>query len=207
MIIKAKHNPIIHQFFKLYTRWIIKQNFSSTHIVGEFEDRNLPILLISNHVSWWDGFWAFYLNINLFKRRFYFMMLEEQLRKYWYFNYSGGFSIKKKNRSSLESLNYAAELLADRNNAVLVFPQGAIFSQHNQLIRFEKGIERILKNKNQPLQIILLVNLTDYFSNKKPSLYQYIKEYNFKQSEIISIEEQYQAFYLKCIEYQSKFRI
>jgi 1-acyl-sn-glycerol-3-phosphate acyltransferase len=206
MIIKAKHNPVLYGFFKLYSRFIIKKHFNHAQIIGEFKDKNLPILLISNHISWWDGFWALYLNLLLFKRKFHFMMLEDQLRKHWYFNYAGGFSVKKKSRSVIESLLYAGELLNDNKNIVLIFPQGAIYSQYNRFIRFEKGIDKILSNLNCAIQIIMLVNLTDYFSNKKPVLYNYIKEYEDGQNNILELEKQYQTFYLHCLELQSKIK-
>ena len=72
------------------------------NLLVDFNDRNLPVLLISNHISWWDGFWAMYINLKVLKRKFHFMMLEEQLRKYWFFNYTGGFSVNKKSKVFLK---------------------------------------------------------------------------------------------------------
>ncbi len=72
-------------------------------------------------------------------------MLEEQLRKHMYLNKAGGFSVRKGSRSIVESLGYTAELLNDKNNLVLMFPQGRIESMHKQDFVFEKGIEYVLK--------------------------------------------------------------
>jgi 1-acyl-sn-glycerol-3-phosphate acyltransferase len=139
MICRAKHNFFVYSFFKLYTVAKIRKNFKKIHISGSFEDKQLPILIISNHVSWWDGFWAEYLNLKLFHRKFfYFMMLEEQLEKNRFLNYTGGYSIKKKARSIIESLDYTAGLLADNMNYVLIFPQGEIQSLYNDKICFDK---------------------------------------------------------------------
>ena len=85
MILRAKHNFLIFQFLKQYAVWIMKRHFNTIKVLGEFRDNDLPVLLMSNHVSWWDGFWAMYVNLKVFRRKFHFMMLEDQLRKFWFF--------------------------------------------------------------------------------------------------------------------------
>lgn len=202
MILKAKHNFIIYPFFKRYSIWLIKRNFCSIRVIGDFQEKNLPVLLISNHMSWWDGFWAMYLNVKILKRKFHFMMLEEQLRKHFLFNYSGGFSINKKKRSVIESLNYTADLLNNSKNMVLVFPQGEIQTMHNQNFQFEKGVERILKDKAEKVHIVFMINLIDYFSSSKPGVYIYIQEYNDSIMDLGNIQNKYNEFHKKCIKNQ-----
>ncbi len=203
MILKAKHHPIIYPFFQKYVHWKIKKAFNSVIIDGNFLDRNLPVLVISNHSSWWDGFWIYILNHRLLKRKFHFMMLEEQLKRYWYFNYCGGFSIKKNSKTIFETFNYTVELLNDSNNLVLIFPQGKIQSMHNHRIEFEKGIERIIKKLDNEISILFVVNLIDYLSNPKPTLYQYIEEYNYDEFDFDDFKESYQNFFQRCIIKQS----
>ena len=199
MIRKAKHNFFIYNFFKLYTVWKIRRNFHKVFINGEFADRQLPVLIISNHVSWWDGFWAEYLNLKVIRRKFfYFMMLEEQLRKNRFLNYTGGFSIKKRSKSIIESLNYAAGLLLDNKNLVLVFPQGEIQSLSNPSIHFDKGLEFILKKVTGKIHMVFLVSLVDYFSQQKPGLYMYFKEYHDNDRSTLNIEREYGIFYSHC---------
>jgi 1-acyl-sn-glycerol-3-phosphate acyltransferase len=140
MIIKAKHHFVIYPFFKFYAVYKIWRHFDRVFINGDYQEKNLPLLLISNHVSWWDGFWAMYLNMRLLHRKFYFMMLEEQLKKFSFFINTGGYSVKKGNRSIIESINYTIELLTDSKNLVLMFPQGKITSVYDRSIKFEKGI-------------------------------------------------------------------
>jgi 1-acyl-sn-glycerol-3-phosphate acyltransferase len=206
MILKAKHHRFIYPFFKWYTLWLVNGNFSKIHYSGTFTEKELPILLIANHSSWWDGFWALYLNIKVFKRKFHFMMLEEQLRKYWYFNYAGGFSVKKKSRSVLETLHYTSSLLADKNNLVLLFPQGEIGSVQKDSFDFEKGIERILAGVKNQVQIVFLVSLTDYFSSKKPEIFFYYREYSKDSFQIADLEEGYNRFYKSCKDTQSEIK-
>jgi len=203
MILKAKHNFLIYPFFKRYAEWIMKRHFGVIQILGEFQEKELPILLISNHISWWDGFWSMYLNVKVFKRKFHFMMLEEQLRKFWFFNYTGGFSVNKKSKSILETLNYTNNLLTNPDNMVLIYPQGEIASMHQQYFKFEKGLERILKNKDL-FQLIFQVNIVDYFSTKNPGIYIYIQDFSDSVTDITNMQESYTIFYKQCIENQNK---
>jgi 1-acyl-sn-glycerol-3-phosphate acyltransferase len=204
MILKARHHWFIYPFFVWFTRQIIRRHFHSVEIKGNFVDRKLPILLVSNHISWWDGFWALHLNDRVFKRKFHFMMLEEQLRKHIYFNSAGGYSVARNSRSVLESLDYSSELLTDSENLVLIFPQGKIVSAYRQRFEFQKGIERILqKNGSKQIQLIFLVNMVDFLSNKKPVLYQYFTEHIAENSSSFDLQNEYNVYYGKCLKEQS----
>ena len=189
----------MYGFFKLYCIWKIRRNFHEVYINGNFSDKDLPVLLVSNHISWWDGFWAMYLNLKIFRRRFHFMMLEDQLKKYMFFNKTGGYSIKKGSRSIIESLNYTARLLSDKKNLVLIFPQGEIQSIYTGTLHFEKGLEHILKKMTSNAHLVFLVCLIDYFSRSKPGLYMYFKEYTENDYSTPDIEKEYNIFYAHCI--------
>jgi 1-acyl-sn-glycerol-3-phosphate acyltransferase len=49
------------------------------------------ILLLTNHFSWWDGFFANYAAFNNLKRRLYIMMQHDHFLQHWYFKYLGAF--------------------------------------------------------------------------------------------------------------------
>ncbi|MFZ4455492.1 MAG: lysophospholipid acyltransferase family protein [Bacteroidales bacterium] len=205
MILRAKHHFLLVPFFRLFSRISIRKRFEKVEFVGNFNDKQHPILLIVNHISWWDGFWMIYFNEQRLKRKFHFMMLEEQLRKHWIFNFIGGFSVKKGSRSAVESLNYTSELLQKAENLVLIFPQGKIQSSYLQQISFEKGIERILQSSiSNPIQVLFVANLVDYFSKPKPTLTVYYEEYQLNDFSHNKLENSYNEFYQKCIETQLK---
>ena len=206
MILKAKHHPVIFPFFRLYTLCLLKKHFSGIRIAGHYVNEKQPVLLIANHFSWWDGLIALYLNMKLFKKRFYFMMLEEQLHRYWYFNYCGGFSVKRKSRSVLETIQYTNELLTDKSNLVLIFPQGEIQSMHKQDFIFEKGIERILQNMQNKIQVVFIANLVDYLSNKKPRISIYYSIQKDLPADINSIQEKYTNFYSQSVAQQIEIK-
>jgi len=206
MILKAKHHFFIYPFFQKYTLWKMKKNFHEVKLIGKIDLKELPLLVISNHSTWWDGFWLMHLNLKVLKRKFHFMMLESQLRKFWFFNYSGGFSVNKNSRTIFETIDYTADLLSNTENMVIIFPQGEINSIHNQKISFEKGIERIIKKLKNEITILFVANLTDYFSNPKPTIFQYIKEYKYENFNFLDFENSYQKFYSESVENQIKIK-
>lgn len=203
MIIKAKHHFLLDPFFRTYVIWKMKRMFHFVELKGELKEKGKPVLLIGNHVSWWDGIWALNLNQTFFHRKYYFMMLEEQLRKNWFFKYTGGFSIHKKSKSILETFNYTAELLANPKNLVLLFPTGKIQSMYKNDFIFEKGVEKILQKVKNEIQIIFMVNLVDYFSNAKPGVFTFFEEFEGKYT-ISEIQNEFNSFHQKCINFQKQ---
>jgi 1-acyl-sn-glycerol-3-phosphate acyltransferase len=203
-MIRAKHHFFIYPFFELYSLIKIKLNFSEVHILGELNLSNKALLIIANHISWWDGFWIVYLNLKKLHRRFHFMMLREQLEKNWYFKYAGGYSVEKKSRSIIESLEYTAGLLNNPRNMVLMFPQGEINSMQEQEIIFEKGIQRIMEKASGEVQIVFVANMIDYFSTPKPGLYMHIISYSGNLFDKNTLESEYNVFYRSAVNRQKK---
>jgi len=202
-MIKARHTPWFQSVFGIYLSWAFRRNFHKMEIHGNIVDKDLPLLVIANHMSWWDGFWMLHLNKKLFKRKFFVMMLEEQLSRNKFLSKLGAFSIKKRSKSATESLNYASNLLKDKSNLFLIFPQGEIQSQHNYPFVFEKGWGRIVLQNENPVQVIMVANIVDYFSHKKPVLRQYVfSPDETKGFTCDELEEKYNTFYKDCMQHQ-----
>lgn len=200
MLLKAHHHFLIYPFFKFYAGWIIKRHFGQVQVVENYVDKGSSVVLLANHFSWWDGFFAMYLNVNVLKRKFHFMMLEEQLKKFSFFNQTGGFSVRKNSRSLLESINYTVELLSEKQNMVLLFPQGKIETSYKNEFQFEAGIGRILSHVKAPVQILFMVNLIDYYSSRKPGIYMHVSEYTGDKLDAQSLTQAYNLFYHECVQ-------
>ncbi len=204
-MIKARHTRWFQTVFGIYMSWAFRRNFKRIDIIGDVKDKGLPILAIGNHMSWWDGFWILDINNKLFQRKFHVMMLEEQLRKNLFLSRLGAFSIKRKSKSASQSIRYAGSLLGSKNNLLLLFPQGKIQSQHQFPFVFEKGWERIFSQNDNPIQVLMIANILDYQSFRKPILKQYLyspeKTTGFNCDEL---EAQYNAFYKDCIKNQTR---
>lgn len=201
-MIKAQHHRFLYAAFRVVTRFLIRRNFKAVHLSGNFVDNGQSIWVIANHVSWWDGFWVMWLNLQVLHRKFHFMALEEQVKKHWTFRYVGGYSVKKQSRSILESLDYSSHLLKQADNMVLMFPQGKIHSLYHPTVSFEKGIERILDTIAPDTQIVMVVNLIDYLSDSKPTLYTYFHQLEAKDCARSGLESEYQKLFEQALHTQ-----
>jgi 1-acyl-sn-glycerol-3-phosphate acyltransferase len=198
-VIRARHIPFFVRFFSLYSRNGLNRLFHSVDIDCHAETSGRPVLLIGNHFSWWDGFIAYRLNDLRLHKKFHIMMLEEQLSSRLFLNKAGAFSIKRGARSVVESLHYASSLLHEKENMVVVYPQGTIASIHHKPVRFEKGVERIIAGASDKLMILFYVALPDWYSEKKPVLTLRVIEYTARERSVSDLEESYNIFLNECI--------
>jgi 1-acyl-sn-glycerol-3-phosphate acyltransferase len=197
-MITARHHLLLYPFFRFYTIYKIRRHFHRVVINGSFSGENLPVLFLINHISWWDGFWAEYLNMKVFHRKPFFMMEKEQLEKFSFLRMTGGYSVHKNSREIIESLEYTVDLLEDNRNMVMLFPQGKITSIYSSKINFERGLELILRKTKERLNVIFVANLIEYLSTQKPTLFIYYQEYKGILS-LERIREEYNNFYSGCI--------
>jgi len=198
-VIKARHIPSFVRFFSFYSRNGLSRLFHSLDIDCSVETSGRPVVLIGNHFSWWDGFIAYRLNDLRLHKKFHIMMLEEQLSSRLFLNKAGAFSIKRGSRSVLESLHYASSLLHEKENMLVVYPQGTIASIHKRPVRFEKGVERIIAGASDKLMILFYVALPDWYSEKKPILTLRVIEYTARERSASDLEESYNIFLNECI--------
>jgi 1-acyl-sn-glycerol-3-phosphate acyltransferase len=203
-MIKAKHNSLYFWFFWTYYEWISKIHFRKRTIISQaVVPENHSVLLFQNHFSWWDGYWSYFLSRKVFKRKFYVMMDEDNLRKHMFLNRVGVFSVQKGNRDLLNSLNYTSELLNNPKNLVTIYPTGVMTTQHYQAFQFQKGIDRILKNDLENHSIVLAVFLVDYFGFARPEIRIYLEIYSGERSGQ-AIQAAYHTFYQDCITKQTE---
>ncbi len=202
-MIRARHKPFYVWLFNQYTRIMLKRHFHEIIINSDVSLRKIPTVIVANHFSWWDGFFVVYINYRFFQKKFYVMMLEEQLKKHRILSKAGAFSVNKKKKSILESIEYCISLLDKPENLLLFYPQGEIQSSYNFPLKFEKGLLKILDGTNKEFQLIFLVVLTDYFSNRRPVLSLNMTEYSgpFSHS---GIEKAYNNFMMECIKSQKE---
>ena len=128
------------------------------------------------------------------------MMLEEEFIKRPLLKYAGAYSIKKNSFDILESLKFTSELLSNKNNIILLFPQGKIQSLHIDDVKFQKGIYRIVKDKD--IEILFINNFIEYFSDIKPTVFSFIKNYKFDEN----IEKAFNDFYKENLNYLQNLR-
>ena len=164
-----------------YIGRIIGSDFKTFDFNQVVFDKDRSILVLCNHFSWWDGFFIFQINRLYFRKHFHIMVTEDNYRKVWFFKYLGSFSVKRNSRSVVESLEYAGKLLDDPQNLVLIFPQGKLHSNHLESIHFEKGLINMVNSSNKKFQYVFAAIFSDFFANRKPSIYCYLKQWEAEE--------------------------
>ena len=196
-MIYPKKNSIIFWTMHQYVKWLLGKQFHEILFNTIETDTNKSVLLIANHYSFWDTFILYSINHKLLKKNFHVMILEETSREQVFLKYAGTFSVNKNSRDMLKSLDYAAGLLNDPKNLVLIYPQGKLYSNFVNEVNFEKGILRIIKQAKGKFQLVFAAAFIQYFKHKKPTATVYLKNVNevFVDKPINELQNAYQQYY------------
>jgi 1-acyl-sn-glycerol-3-phosphate acyltransferase len=199
-MIPAKHTWLAHRFFRAFVPGIITYYFRD-FFVEEMPaiEKDRPLLVLANHFSWWDGFTHFYLNMHYLHRRFYIMMLEEELKKRRFLRNVGAFSVNRGRKEVLTTLQYASEILQDPDNLLLLFPTGELQTLYTSTFPFQKGLERITRAAPADLQILFSFILPEYGPYPRPALHTYLKTYEGPQTDLAALEQAFQEAYHQVV--------
>lgn len=106
----------------------------------------LPLLVIANHPSWWDGYLALLLS-RWYGTRRYLMMDAAQLKRYGFFAWAGCFGVERTDaRDVARGIAYAADLLRQAMPTWLwLFPQADISPPQARPIAFHAGTAHIIR--------------------------------------------------------------
>ena len=177
MIIKSK--PLPPFLFKIGTYLIglvFKQRCKNLVIDPVELKPNHSYILMCNHISFWDGFWAGYMCSKVFfkkggMRRLYIMSVKKQMEKNKFLRYFGSFSIEPGRRSITESFDYIAEVLSQPGNLLLFYPQGNLESAFIRYIKFDEGLYEIVTRIKGDCQLIWSSNLFEFYESFRPTIY------------------------------------
>ncbi len=176
-MIAARHRKWSHFIFKHYLDHIFKKYFHSMKLMGDppYVNPQLPLILVPNHSSWWDGFFVYHLNRVLLHRRMYLMMLEDQLAKFPFFSLVGCFSIKPGSPKGIShSLNYTSALLEAPEAgqvAICLFPQGELQPWGKRPLEYQPGLEWIVRHSKEAVQILPLAIRIEYRGEQRPEAF------------------------------------
>lgn len=172
-MIKADHKKWARWLYDFCVPRLLRSNFQNFYLTNDFpqipEDRSL--IITPNHFSWWDGFFIDYTLRFFSKRKIYTLMLEEQLKRYWFFQKVGAFSINPKNPKSIKtSFDYIVEVLSDPKNVLLFYPQGEIEDYVKRPLKVKEGLKAILNMVQSEVFILPVAFKIKYGNTKKPDI-------------------------------------
>ena len=171
-MIKAAHKKWAQWIFNPYCDFLLKRNFTNFFRVNEypFLSEDLPLFITPNHISWWDGFFIFYLARKFLKGKGYIMMLEEQLSRYWFFQKIGAFSIDPTHTKDISAtVHYTQDLLRRHQTYIIFYPQGTIEPYEMRPLTLKRGLQLFLK-KIPDVQVLQLGFKIQHYNQKKPAV-------------------------------------
>ncbi|NWF90366.1 MAG: 1-acyl-sn-glycerol-3-phosphate acyltransferase [Ignavibacteriaceae bacterium] len=172
-MIKADHKKWARRVYDFYEPWLLKSNFQNFYLINDFPQipANEGLIITPNHFSWWDGFFIDYTLRFFSSRKIYILMLEEQLKRYWFFQKVGAFSINPQNPKSIkETLDYISEVVSDPNNVLLFYPQGEIDDYAKRPLKVKDGLKTILNMSPAIVNILPVAFKIKHGNTKKPDI-------------------------------------
>ncbi|MFI5161456.1 MAG: lysophospholipid acyltransferase family protein [Sphingobacteriales bacterium] len=194
-MVRNKKNFIIRWVLHTYVMRTIKRHLHELIFNQVETDPSKSILLLANHFSYWDSLILYIVNRKLFKRKYHVMVREDTTVKLQYLKYGGAFSVNKKSRDMLQSLDYAAQLLQSPQNMVLIFPQGKLYSNFVNDVHFEKGITKIMAKAEGKFQLIFVATFIQYMRSKKPNVTIYLENAASADKTLDELKTAYQQFF------------
>lgn len=180
---------------QLYIDYRVKTSFKQLIFEGDYlPPSGEPLLLVSNHVGWWDGFWIEQLVRRRFKRRLRVMMRYESLSRHSALRYMGGFAVPAGLRHLPELIQYSIGQLENATNALLIFPQGALYSLYEAEVGFKSGVTAIIEGAVCRPCVLFVYLMVEYGSFARPSVYLYYEPYEGELHEKQQLQQAYAAF-------------
>jgi len=176
-MITARHAVWADWIFRQYVMWLLKHHFHAIHILGEIPDPapKLPLILLPNHSTWWDGFFVYLLNKKLFHRKLYLMMLEEQLAKYYFFSKLGVYGMEPKSgKGVIASLRYTVSIMREApltSPLICVFPQGELRPSGMRPLGYKRGIEWIIEKYSKTVNLLPLAIRCEFLDDQRPEVF------------------------------------
>lgn len=173
-MIKADHTKWAELIFYPYLKRLFNKSFRDFRIINELPktDSTKSLLITPNHFSWWDGFFVYWLNKKTLNKKLFMMMLEEQLKRYWFFQKLGCYSIDlNDNRKMITSLKYTIKLLSSPDNLIAIYPQGEIQPYDEKNIKLKSGIEFLAKNSKIDFHVLPIAFKIHYTNERLPIVY------------------------------------
>jgi 1-acyl-sn-glycerol-3-phosphate acyltransferase len=141
--IPSVSRPLL-QWFTWYSRRYIRRHFHSVRIShsGLPPTSKLPLVIYSNHASWWDPLVGLVLKSEFFADRILFAPIDAaMLERYKMFAKLGFFGVQQHSRrGAIQFLRTAEAVLQSPRHLLAVTPQSRFADMRERPVRFEAGL-------------------------------------------------------------------
>lgn len=149
-MIPARKSALFNAWFAGHARGRIHRSFAKVMVRGLDAARRVaetsPILIVSNHTSWWDPLVVLHLSQHVLKVDGYALMDAKNLRSLPFFGLVGAFGVElDRPADGAAGIIYAARLLREQGRMVWIFPQGRERPVTERPLGFKPGAAEIAR--------------------------------------------------------------
>lgn len=171
----VRYSPWTRKLFNHYLSWNFKKNFQDIYCSGlsALSQIKTPLLFVSNHVSWWDGFFLFEIQRRIRpSAQLYTIALEKTCLENPILPRMGVLPLQPGNPGSLKALLQHLKRLrsekAPEDLIVSFFPQGKITPSVLRDLNFQRGVEKVVSALN-PVTLVPIGIHIEPMTGKKPT--------------------------------------
>lgn len=174
-MIPADHKKWARLIFDPWIDRQMRKHFTACFAVNDPPEipAGHSLVCTPNHISWWDGFFIYYIYRKYFpERAFYILMLEQQLKRFWFFRKLGAHSINLENpRSLIDTVEYVRNILCTPETLSTIYPQGEIEPFDKRPLTLKPGLKKMTEGVTTPVSVIPMAFKIQYYNEKQPDLY------------------------------------
>lgn len=168
----AKHSRRFFALFGVYLRYYFSRNFRGVRVAGGENAKiglDTPLVIYSNHPSWWDPILYFVVGRRYFREwRGFGPMEKEALEKYAFMKRLGIFPIEKtKRRGARDFLAISLGLLEKPGTCLWITPEGDFTDVRKRPVALAPGLAHLAKRSRNTLFLPVAVELT-FWNEKRP---------------------------------------
>ncbi len=138
-------SPILLHWFTWYSRRYLRRHFNSLRVAGgglPASALNAPLVIYSNHASWWDPLVGLLLKAEFLPGKAVFAPMDAMaLKRYAFFKRLGMFGVEQgSRRGGVQVLRTARTILQQPDNVLWLTPQSRFADARERPVRFKSGI-------------------------------------------------------------------
>lgn len=155
-------SPKLLRWFTWYSRRYIAKHFHSLRVSKSdlpFVRSDLPLVVFTNHASWWDPLVGLVLKSEFFPERTAFIPIDAAaLNRYKIFDKLGFFGVEQDNRrGAAQFIRSAQTILGQPNSLLALTPQGKFSDVRERPLQFRPGLGHLAARAQHALFLPLAV--------------------------------------------------
>ncbi len=172
---RERQSPFLFWAFGWYLRWLFWRRFNAVRVARDgmpAAPAGRPLIICTNHPSWWDPAFFILMQTLLFPgRRGFGPMDAEALGKYGLLERMGVFGIALDSRAgAVRFLDVSSRILSDPANVLWITAQGSFADTRTRPVRLRPGIAHLLRRVPDATVLPLAMEYTFWNEGKPEAL-------------------------------------